>query len=210
MLVKNFTEYDFLEKYSLLNKDVRILNAGSSSVRYGDNCVNIDIQAKPNVDIVCDIHSLPSSLGKFDVIILNAVLQYCHSPQLVAEELYKALNDGGYLFCDAPWIQSFCPDTPDRYRFSEDALKSIFSNFTIVDSGPSIRPGSAFSMYGIDIARSLTMNKYINFVLGKIATVLLYPFTFIRTSQENKIAGAFYIICKKDVLIFPKKNNPQK
>ena len=197
MSIKNYSEYDFLERYGLLKNGARILNAGSSSVRYGENCINIDIQKKVNVDVVCDVHNLPSSLGEFDVVICNALLQYCHSPQIVAQQFHNVLKDGGYLFVDAPWMQPFCPDTPDRYRFSEEALKSIFSKFNIEESGPSIRPGSAFAMLGVCIAKSLTTNKYMNFFLGKIVTLVLYPFRGIRTVEEDKTAGAFYIICQK-------------
>lgn len=102
MLIKNYTEHVFLEKYGLLDGEKRILNAGSSSIRYGSNCVNVDSQKKENVDIVCDIHQLPESLGTFDVIICNAVLQYCNNPQKVADEFERVLKPGGFLFVDAP------------------------------------------------------------------------------------------------------------
>ena len=197
MSIKNYSEYDFLERYGLLESDARILNAGSSDIRYGKNCINIDIQEKSNIDVVCDVHDLPESLGKFDAVVCNAVLQYCHSPQIVAQQFYNVLKDGGYLFVDAPWVQPFCPDTPDMYRFSEEALKSIFSKFKVIESGPSIRPGSAFAMLGVHIAQSSTTNKYVNFLLGKIAKLALYPFRGVRTAKENYSAGAFYIICQK-------------
>jgi SAM-dependent methyltransferase len=197
VLVKNFSESDFLAKYALLGGDKRILNAGSSSVRYGKNCVNVDVQHKDDVDVVCDIHELPESLVGFDAILCNAVLQYCHSPQKVAKEFYRVLKPGGYLFVDAPWVQPFCPDTPDRFRFSQDALRSVFSDFEIVDSGPSIRSGSAFAMLGIHIAQTLTLSRYINYGLGLAATVLLYPLRWISTTDESKTAGAFYMICRK-------------
>jgi len=197
MLVKNYTENDFLVRYNLLENNARILNAGSSNVRYGKNCLNIDIQNKPNVDVVCDLHDLPDSIGQFDAIICNAVLQYCHTPKTVGEQFYKVLKVGGYLFVDAPWVQPYCTDTPDKHRFSHEALKAIFPQFEIIESGPSIRPGSAFALLGVHIASSLTPNKYVNYIFGKMATVALYPFKRIRTAKEHKTAGAFYIICKK-------------
>lgn len=197
LLVKNYSEDQFLIEYGLLSHEKRILNAGSSSVRYGMNCVNVDIQNKQNVDVVCDIHELPDSLGNFDAIVCNAVLQYCHTPQKVASEFYRVLRPGGYLFVEAPWVQPFCPDTPDRYRFSQDALKSIFLNFEIIKVGPSIRSGSAFAMLGVHIARTLTSNRYINYLLGKLAVFVLYPFRWIRTADGSKTAGSFYIICRK-------------
>ena len=206
LIVKNCRVSDFLARYDLLSGDKRLLNAGSSSVRYGMNCVNIDIQHKQNVDVVCDIHELPDSLGEFDAIVCNAVLQYCHSPQRVAKELHRVLKPGGYLFVDAPWVQPYCADTIDRFRFSQDALKSIFSDFEIIEIGSSIRPGSALAMLGVQIAQSLTVNKYINYVLGKIARLILYPLRVIRTADQSKTAGAFYMICRKNSPAPPKQD----
>ena len=197
LLVKNFTEHDFLARYNLSGADRRVLNAGSSSVRYNMNCVNVDIRPKRNVDVICDIHNVPALPGQFDAIVCNAVLQYCQDPHSVALEFHRILKSGGYLFLDAPWIQPFCQDTVDRFRFSEDALKSLFSMFEIIEVGPSIRPGSAFAMLGVHIAGSLTANRYINWLLRKTVTACLFPFRWIRTVDESNTAGAFYMICKK-------------
>lgn len=69
--------------------------------------------------------------------------------------------------------------------------------FEIIEIGPSIRPGSAFAMLGADIAGSLTANRYINALLRIIATLLLCRFRGIRTADESKTAGGFYLICRK-------------
>lgn len=197
LLYKDYTEYDFLRQYQVLTNQQRILNAGSSSVRYGGNCVNIDIQEKPNVDVVCDLHALPTSLGQFDAIICNAVLQYCHTPPQAISELYRVLKPGGYLFVDTPWIQPYANDTPDKFRFSQDALKMLFANFEIIQTGSSIRSGSAFLLHGQRIARNLTKNKYLNFGLAKLVTLMLFPCRWVKTADESRTAGAFYIICRK-------------
>lgn len=197
LLYKDYSEYAFIKQYHLLDPEKRILNAGSSTLRYGANCVNVDIQDKPNVDVICDIHDIPESLGYFDAIICNATLQYCDRPIKVAEEFYRVLKPGGYLFVDAPWIQPFCIETPDKLRFSQDALKSIFSNFEHIEIGSSIRSGSAFAMLGVRIAQNMTTNKYINYGLFKLATVVLFPFRWIKTADESKTAGAFYMIARK-------------
>lgn len=61
ILAKHYTAEKFLQDYEILKSKKRILNAGSSSLRYGENCINVDIQKKPNVDFVCDIHEIPDS-----------------------------------------------------------------------------------------------------------------------------------------------------
>jgi len=186
-------------QYRLLESGARILNAGSASVRYGTNCLNVDIQEKSGVDVVCDLHDLPLSPSQFDGVICNAVLQYCQRPRTVIREFRRVLQAGGYLFADVPWVQPYCPDTValDRFRFSEDALRDICSEFAILDIGASIRPGSAFAMLGVRIAGSLTSNRYLNFLLARIAAALLYPFRRIRTARESRTAGAFYVVCRK-------------
>ncbi|AMV36149.1 class I SAM-dependent methyltransferase [Planctomyces sp. SH-PL62] len=197
LIVKNYTTRKFLDRYGLLNGESRILNAGSSSVRHGSKCVNVDIQRKHDVDVVCDIQSLPVPPAQFDAIVCSAVLQYCQAPERVAGEFHRVLKPGGYVFLDTPWVQPYCPDTPDRFRYSEVALRTIFKHFEIVEIGPSIRPGSAFAMLGVHIAGSMTHNRYINFLLRKAAFVVLFPFRWIRTADESKTAGAFYMICRK-------------
>lgn len=197
MYVKNCDEYEFLDRYEVLKRNLRILNAGSAGVRYGDNCLNVDIQPKAGVDVVCDLHELPPSLGLFDVIICNATLQYCRDPIAVADRFHDLLHDEGYVFVDAPWVQAYCPDTPDRFRFSEDGLRAVFSKFEILEVGPTIRPGSALLQLATSLARNLTPNKYVNFALGKLATGVLYPLRGLRTHREAYSAGAFYLIAQK-------------
>lgn len=197
VLIKNYSAEQFVKQYGLLEKKRRILNAGSGSARFGENCVNIDIKDLPGVDLVCDIHALPSDIGRFDAIICNAVLQYCKDPRQVAESFWGALEPGGLLFVDAPWVQPFCENSPDRYRFSRVALLDLFERFELIDSGASIRPGSAFAMLGHHIAKSLTPYRTLNYILGKAAATILQPLGWIKTHSDDMTAGAFYIVCRK-------------
>jgi SAM-dependent methyltransferase len=196
-IIKNYTDHDFLREYGFGNRDALILNAGSSSVRYGPNCINVDITNKNNVDVVNNIESLAFAQGAFEAIVCNAVLQYCKYPRAVADELFRVLAPGGYLFVDAPWLQPLCPDTPDRYRFSRECLLDIFSRFKIVKSGASIRPGSALVMAGSAVAAHLTRNRYASRILSLATETLLYPLVYLDACNADYAAGAFYVVCKK-------------
>ena len=194
---KYYTAEEFVREYNLILSGARILNAGSSTTRFGQNCINVDIQDKPNVDLIADLHELPDDIGKFDAVICNAVLQYCQSPKKVIEEFQRVLEPGGLLFIDAPWVQPYCDDTPDLFRFSERGLISLLDDFEVVSSGPSISPGSALAMQGSYIAGSLSRNKYIAYALTKATEILLYPMRWIRTKAPERTAGANFVIARK-------------
>jgi len=194
---KSFSVEDFIDRYALISSNARILNAGSAETRYGANCINIDVQAQPNVDVVCDLHELPPSLGQFDAVICNAVLQYCANPRLVASNLHAALKPGGFLFVDAPWVQPYCPDTPDRHRFTQEGLRDVFSIFEIVECGPSLKSGAALHMQAVAMAQYATRNRYVNFALSHTVSALLHPVRWLRTTNEPWTAGAFYLIARR-------------
>lgn len=196
-LSKTMTPEKFLQRFDLLDAKATILNAGSSSTRFGARCLNVDVQQKENVDLVCDLHELPNDLGPFDAVICNAVLQYCRDPRRLAERFDAVLKPGGLLFVDAPWVQPFCPDTPDLYRFSESALRNVFDRFEILESGPSIRSGSALRMLAVHIAKDATRSKHVNYGLALAASALFYPFSALTTRRERHTAGAFYLIARK-------------
>ncbi|MFY9368428.1 MAG: class I SAM-dependent methyltransferase [Desulfomonilia bacterium] len=194
-LIMNYTAENFVKEY--VENGARILNAGSSSVRFGSNCVNVDIQDGSGVDVVCDIHDIPDTLGRFDIIICTAVLQYCENPQKAVSEMYRVLRPGGYIYADVPWVQQYCPCAPDRFRFSEQAVREMFSRFEIVKLAPSVRPGTAWVFLGCAIMQDLTRNRYINFALALLFKAMLYPFKWIKTAEESKLAGGFYVVGKK-------------
>lgn len=195
MLIHNYTSQQFF--HDTLSPDMRILNAGSKSTRYGDNCLNIDIQDAHGVDLVADIHNLPDAIGLFDAIICTAVLQYCRNPFQVAEEFLRVLKPGGHIFISAPWMQGYCPDTPDRWRFSADGLREVFKSFEIIECAPGIKPGSAWAYLGFQIAEDATRNRYVNFALRHLAKWFLWPLRRIETAAQEKLAGSFYLIGRK-------------
>lgn len=199
MLIQNYTSKDFIRNSGLeFDPTLRVLNAGSSTTRYGDNCTNVDIQAKPGVDLVCDVHKLPGELsGQFDIVVCTAVLQYCADARRVAWQLYRVLKPGGLAYIEAPWIQGYCRDTPDRYRYSLEELRTIFGAFDIVESGPAITSGSALAYLAYQMAEDATDNRYFNFALRNFVKLVFWPMRHVRTKAEDKLAGSFYLVGRK-------------
>lgn len=199
VIKKIYDIHEFLTKYGFRN--AKILNAGSSSTSFGNDCVNVDIRQKSGVACICDVHQLPFWESTFDIVLLSAVLQYCQNPYAVASEIYRVLKPNGLVYVDAPFIQPYCPDTPDLFRFTKDALMLIFKKFEIEKCDTSIAGGSSLAFYCQALADNITGNRYIDFILRLFISICVLPFSFLNFKKDSNFAGALYLIAKKNLMI---------
>lgn len=175
---------------------MKILNIGSSITRYGNDCVNIDIQKKINVDIISDAHELPFQDNSFDIVILTAVLQLCENPYRVADEIRRVLKCNGHIYIDAPFVQPYCRDMPDLFRFTRDGLMLVFKKFSVIECNVSIPGGSSLAFYCQNLV-DVFENKYVNYICRTVISIIVLPFSLINFNKHNEVAGAFYLIAKK-------------
>lgn len=97
-----------------------------------------DYQGGIDVDVICDLHKTEGVFNKkFDLIIGFYVYEHLKYPQLVSHNLMKLLNTGGRIYIDTHQTYPLHGYKYDYYRFSREALKSIFSkkmNFKTITS----------------------------------------------------------------------------
>jgi hypothetical protein len=130
----------------------RILEVGSREVTGSSRArtdfdkatyVGFDYYPGNNVDIVGDAHKLSSYFKeeeKFDLVYSSACFEHFAMPWIVAVEMAKVLNVGGFLFVETHF--SFAShDRPWHFfQFSDMALKVLFSEalgFECVEAGMS-------------------------------------------------------------------------
>jgi SAM-dependent methyltransferase len=90
-------------------------------------------------DIVGDIHAMPFPDNSLEAIICSSVLEHVENPILAAQELYRTLKPGGYCYVFVPFLFYYHPEPgyyQDYWRFTEDALRLIFKNFTTIEIAP--------------------------------------------------------------------------
>jgi len=199
------TKLDTIERAAVRHNALagRVLNIGSKNVRLGNQCTNLDIVAGPQVDVVGDAHKLAEYFpgGSFDTVVLSAVLQYCIEPRRVIEQAWQMLRADGILLIDAPFLQPYCPDGPDLWRFTGDGLRRLCEPyFTILELKTSIPGGSALAFICQSAAAQPT-NRYAAAALGWMVSALVYPLKWLRAAHPNT-AGAFLLVGRKkpDVL----------
>jgi SAM-dependent methyltransferase len=178
--------------------DGHVLNVGSKDVRLGRDCVNLDIAPGPEVDVVGDAHDLLGHFQRetFDTVILSAVLQYCARPQVVIEQAARVLRPKGLIFVDAPFLQPYCPDGKDLWRFTADGLRHLCEpDFDVVEVGPSIMvgPATAFIVQG---AMSRLHNRVLARAMMWFSTLLFYPLKYL-TAGSLETAGAILLVARK-------------
>lgn len=84
-------------------------------------------------DIIGDIHALPFADNSVDAIICMAVLEHVEDPVKACHEIFRALKPGGYAFVYVPFLYYYHAEKgyyKDYWRFTEDALKLMFKEFS--------------------------------------------------------------------------------
>ncbi len=147
--VMSKTEYANIS-FFLFSSDFKILNVGSGDQtglgaklwkHSSGQVVNIDIQDGDTVDVVGDTHDLPFVDNSFDSVIMQAVLEHLHTPEVAISEAFRVLKPGGFIYLEVPFLQGFHADPHDYFRFTQVGLNSILKNkgsiiLTGVSSGP--------------------------------------------------------------------------
>lgn len=87
----------------------------------------IDILAGPDVDVVADLHSLPTEwTSRFDAFISGAVFEHLERPWVAAKEVARVLAPGGVCYVATHQTFPLHGYPQDFWRFSTEALSLIF------------------------------------------------------------------------------------
>lgn len=133
--------YEIIEFVKFAAKELKpgrkILDAGAGECPYknffshlqyvsADFCqVDNDYDQK-DIDLVCDLTSIPVQNESFEAVLCTQVLEHVKDPQAVIKEFYRVLKPKGKLFLSAPqgWEQHQKPY--DFFRFTSFALAHLF------------------------------------------------------------------------------------
>jgi len=167
------------------------------------NVLNIDIEMGPGVDQVCDAHDLPFDEEIYDSVIMQAVIEHLHSPQLAVDEAWRVLKKGGYLYMEVPLLQGFHADPYDYQRYTQVGLARLTDKFEkIVLAGISVGPFCSLIWIIRDLFSNLTGNKWFNYGMRFILSWVLSPFRYLdylvyHTRGAKRLACEYYILVQK-------------
>lgn len=106
--------------------------------RTGCRYIGAEIFDGQFVDAVWQAGSpLPFKDGEFDVAISTQVLEHAADPKHVIAETRRVLKPGGRIFFSAPFAWETHDYPADYWRFSEQALRLLFAEFSSVEIRPT-------------------------------------------------------------------------
>lgn len=179
-----------------MGKNIKILELGTKRSQYSNpthkkflfkhipnlEYIMTDYQEGLDVDIVCDLHKTSGIFDDnfFDIIISCSTFEHLKYPQLCSHNLMKILNVGGIIYIQTHQTYPLHGYKYDYYRFSREALKSIFSKkmnmktiSTIFNGNCVIMPEENLSGWN-DVAESYLDVIYVGEKIGETPKEYIY------------------------------------
>lgn len=96
----------------------------------------LDIDINSGADFIADLceensDKIPSNY--FDIIICTEVLEHTFNPFNAVNEIHRILKPQGKVYVSTPFNFRIHGPLPDCWRFTVHGLKSLFSQFNVVD-----------------------------------------------------------------------------
>lgn len=121
------------------------LNVGSASRRFGVKMLNMDLFAGGEVDMQGDLLHLPLKDESVDTVVCTGVLEHvCDSHRAVAE-IYRVLKFGGWVFVEAPFMQTVHASPDDYFRWTPNGLRRLLQGFDLLECHVVAGPASVLA-----------------------------------------------------------------
>lgn len=201
---RNVTQ--FLTELKRHNPKPTLLIVGGGAVGSGSEAlysdpdvtvVSFDIYASVHTNFVADAHDMPIQDGVIDGIWIQAVLEHVLEPQQVVAEIHRVLKTDGLVYSETPFMQQVHEKAYDFTRFTESGHRWLFKDFTLIDSGSVLGPGTALLWSLRHFAAGL-------FRLKKAGELLAVVFFWVRLldrlipqGQTSDAASAVFFMGRK-------------
>ena len=187
-----------------LSQDEFSINVGSGNTNYSPKIINIDIEKTENGDIIADGRSLPIRSSSVSLLVSQAVLEHTPDTNLNIAEIERVLKNGGVLYLEAPFMQTYHAHPHDYFRFTHQGVKSYLHNFDIIEEGIAVGPASATSLnLRIFLATLFSFgNRNLFIILGTIFGWITFPIKYLDYFLESNplsyhSASGIYVLARK-------------
>lgn len=92
--------------------------------------INVDKQHGVGKERTIDFEkdALPYETATIDQVLMLNVMEHVYNHSFLAREAHRVLKSGSTLIGFVPFLINYHPDPSDYFRYTHEALKSIFTN----------------------------------------------------------------------------------
>ena len=158
-----------------------------------------DVFIGPQVELVCDAHTLPFEDGSFDAVVVQAVLEHVLDPAQCVAEIHRVLKPHGLVFAETPFMQQVHMGAYDFTRYTVAGHRRLFRHFELVDDGACCGPGMALAWAWRYFLCSFTkrpLSYRIAAALAQLTSFWLVWFDRIfidRAAAQDAASGVYFI-----------------
>ena len=182
-----------------------ILNLGSGVqvIQQKAQFIEFDIAPHQNVHVVGDGHYLPFQDSSLSGVCILSVLEHVPQPWKIAEEIYRVLKPGGFVFAYTPFIFPYHGAPHDYFRYTNNGLRAIFRAFQEIACFTDQCPTRAMIIATAEYWAHFSNHRVVSSLLRTASAWLLSPFMFVdyylRKKNNPTIVTGFTYLGKKAV-----------
>jgi uncharacterized protein YbaR (Trm112 family) len=111
--------------------------------------IRMDLVFDPLLDIVGDVHALPFKADSLDFVFGGAVMEHLPRPRAAADEMYRVLKPGGYVYADCNFLAAYHAYPHHYFNMTIHGIAQTFERFTEIARGVGPFHGSAFALRSV-------------------------------------------------------------
>ncbi len=141
---------------------------------------------------------MPFEEKTFNGVWIQAVLEHVLSPETVVNEIFRVLDDGGFVYSETPFMQQIHMGKNDFTRYTASGHRYLFKNFEKINIGVNGGPGTSLAWSIKYFFWSLFNEKIANY-LAIIPFLILRQFDkFLSDRMSWDSSSGFYFFGKKN------------
>jgi SAM-dependent methyltransferase len=132
-----------------------VVDLGSGSERVHPDVITLDLFDYPQVDIVCDLRSLPFGAASVDAFITASVLEHVEDVPALIEKMFACTREGGIGIHSFPFLFPFHEAPRDFIRFTHMGAASLFGKWRIRRLFNAAGPVTLFNTVTVELLSTL-------------------------------------------------------
>lgn len=159
----------------------------------------IGVDIDPAVaDVVVQGEKIPFNNDSFDLVVSFQTLEHCDDPGKVVSEMHRVLTPSGFALVSTHGAWIYHPNPNDYYRWTEEGLVKLFSNFSSVSVKSNLGTvGSLLQLINIELYTVSCKNIVLKLPLYGVITLLNMLGRVVHSFGASNFTLNYLVIAKK-------------